>query len=175
MLPALRALSTTPASREAVMQILGRRFALYPQPERTDGEWVEWWDDYLEALDGLAEPAIEAGMAAYVKLPDSEFFPKPGRVRELAKMTPNAAAMAYHTADVLLGGAEPPAPRPSMSEEQMRASREAVRRMCAETVEALTKPKPTPPPLPPIQAKVDETGVSDELRAVLARQADCRL
>lgn len=42
-------------------------------------------------------------------------------------------------------------------------------------IDAEKAKRPKAPDLPPIQAKVDETGVSDELRAVLARQADCRI
>jgi hypothetical protein len=43
---------------------------------------------------GRSPAAIEAGMAEYVRQVDSEFFPKPGKLRELAQKVPNRMARA---------------------------------------------------------------------------------
>jgi hypothetical protein len=94
-LPVLKARATAPASREVIMETIARRFSLFTQPPRSESEWTAWWGDYFEALEGITAGAVEAAMAAWVKLPDSEFMPKPGKLRELAQMTPNRDVKAY--------------------------------------------------------------------------------
>lgn len=180
-LPALRVLATSPASANEVMAILGRRFALYPQPARSDGEWSEWWADYLETLKAIPAPAIEAGMAAYVRLPDSEFFPKPGRIAALAAEQPNDAAKAYSTAAWAIQAACPrvwvPAPVKTPAEIEAEEARHAelaivIQRMAKETVAALkTAERPRPAFRAP-QAKTDETGISAEMRALIAARTN---
>lgn len=181
-LPAIRAFATTPASREETMAVLGKRFALYPQPDRSRGEWDEWWADYLGALDGLARPALEAAMGAYVKLPDSEFFPKPGRIRELAKTAPNPAELAYWKAnsavrqadtDTAMLEARAAAAPPSDVAPEPKPDREAVRRMLADYIashNALKADRPAKPAFKPPQGKVDETGITPEMRDLIGRR-----
>lgn len=77
-----------PATEEQIRDIVGSRFALFPQPERTDEEWAVWWAEYIGALEDLTPAAIEAGMKAWVRSIDAEFMPKPGKLRELAKTAP---------------------------------------------------------------------------------------
>lgn len=88
-LPSLRAQALKSATPDQIKSIIGQRFALFPQPQRNDGEWAAWWADYLSALDGLTPYAIEAGMAAWVRNPDAEFMCKPGKLLELASTVPN--------------------------------------------------------------------------------------
>jgi hypothetical protein len=97
-LPALRREALDQAGPGGVKIVIGRRFALFPQPERSDGEWAMWWADYVEALQALPTGALEAAMAAYVKQDGAEFMPKPGKLLALAKTTPNRGAQAYDRA-----------------------------------------------------------------------------
>jgi len=94
----LRARATQPAGEVGVREVIGRRFAMFPQPDRTDAEWASWWADHFDVLADLSVGALEAAMQAWVKLPDAEFLPKPGKLRELALTTPSRAVGAYQRA-----------------------------------------------------------------------------
>jgi len=85
----LRDEALRPATEDQIKAIVSSRFPLFPQPIRNDQEWAAWWADYFDALSGLTAPAIEAGMAAWVKSIDAEFICKPGKLLDLAKNTPN--------------------------------------------------------------------------------------
>lgn len=97
-LPALRNRALLPACAPGVREVVGKRFGLYPQPERNEAEWAAWWDDYTEALSDLPKSQIEAAMKAWIAKPESEFLPKPGQLRDLARQASNPAAVAYHRA-----------------------------------------------------------------------------
>ena len=171
VMPALREAALKPATEAQIRDKIGQRFALFPQPVRTDDEWAAWWADYIEALSDLTPAAIEAGMAAWVRSADAEFMCKPGKLRELAQTVPNENrwARAYYRAEKATYVAPLPAPEPKRSDD--RPSAEEVRAKVAETLAALTKKdtfarfranKPNPP-----CARVDDTGVSPEMRALL--------
>lgn len=174
-LPALRQEATQPASEAEIIRILSQRFALYPQPDRTDGEWAAWWADYTNALDDLPPSAIEAGMAEYVKGSDSEFFPKPGRIRELAKTSPNRMAMAVEAARNAIRHAEVLEHAKQRSEAptapQTEADKDRVRAMLAEFARQMAEkaPKPKPAP-PPVSGPVDEQGLTQLMRQRLAER-----
>ena len=105
-LPALRQAATIPAGAAGIRTIIGKRFALYPQPERGEGEWAAWWADYVDALSDISPSALEAGMKAWVGKPDSAFLPKPGELRRLAQQTPNALALAIGTIERAINRAD---------------------------------------------------------------------
>ena len=173
-IPALRQAALAPSTEEQIKAIISQRFALFPQPSRNDQEWAAWWADYFDALAGLPAPSVEAGMAAWVKLPDSEFMCKPGKLLELARTTPaNNRWMRAHKIAVA-ACIEPVKdtevePKP----EQERLDRE--------TVDAIMKDfhaqmKAKAPPqvshtrsIPPPCAAVDETGMSADMRALMER------
>lgn len=129
--PLLRQEARRPATIDQIKAIVGSRFALFPQPERSAGEWDMWWADYLSTLEGLTPAAIEAGMAAWVRSIDAEFMPKPGKLRELATTTPatskwTRAAERIRKAipvEPMVALPAPEAPRPS--KEDMAAQMEA--------------------------------------------------
>jgi hypothetical protein len=98
-MPVLHHEATRGATPVEIAQVLSQRFALFPQPDRSEGEWGAWWADYNSALEDMCPAAIEAGMAEYVRQPDSEFFPKPGKLRELAQKVPNRMARAVQAAE----------------------------------------------------------------------------
>lgn len=170
-MPELRDAALRPATRKEIEGIIGQRFELFPQPKRDAGQWAAWWADYFDALEGLTPSAIEAGMAAWVRSADAEFMCKPGKLRELAQTVPNENrwARAYYRAEKATYVAPLPAPEPKRSDD--RPSAEEVRAKVAETLAALTEKdtfarfranKPNPP-----CARVDDTGVSPEMRALL--------
>lgn len=86
-LPILRARLMSPATLMDLKEIIGRRFVTYPQSVRSATEWEMWWSDYETALIGLSAEAVNAGIEAWIAKPESEFLPKPGRLRELALQT----------------------------------------------------------------------------------------
>jgi hypothetical protein len=168
MMPQLRDAAIGPAGKEGVTAIIGRRFVLFPQRERSEGEWLAWWADYHAALEDLPSEAIEAGMQAWVKQPDVEFLPKPGKLRELAQQTRTKAAATYERARgllvdqrLLVGPGEPERREPTPEE------RAAIHRMAKETIAALTKPPSAKPHIFP-PAKTDETGLTAAMREHLA-------
>lgn len=174
-LPALREAALTAATEAQIRAIVGQRFALFPQPERSDGEWAAWWSSYFDALSGLTPFAVEAGMAAWVRSPEAEFMCKPGKLRELAMTVPNdnrwakahhRAERASYVAPVMLP------PEPETRED--RPTREEVEALLAPVIAKLSdmdpiakmqaKRRPSP------QGRVDERGVTAEMRALLAQR-----
>jgi hypothetical protein len=83
LLPQLEA-HIVPAGAEGVKSVLGKLFAIFPQPDRSASEWAAWWEAYLEDLAGFPLWALEAAARDYRRDAKSEFFPKPGPLRELA-------------------------------------------------------------------------------------------
>lgn len=83
LVPALEAM-IIPAGVEAVKSTLGMMFAIYPQPERSREEWAAWWAAYIEDLSEFPLASLEAAVREYRRQGDSEFFPKPGTLRQLA-------------------------------------------------------------------------------------------
>lgn len=176
-LPEIRSEALKPATDEQIKGIVGQRFALFPQPVRNDSEWAAWWADYMDALEGLTAPAIEAGMAAWVRSMDAEFLCKPGKLRELASSTPNTNrwARAYRIAQAAT--ADNPKP-----EEHLKAERGE--RQSAEEVAAIMKDfKATmatkqPPQaqnsyrMKPVHGPVDSQGVTAEGRAIIERMRE---
>lgn len=169
--PALRQEALKPATQDEIRAIIGPRFALFPQPQRTDGEWAAWWAEYFDALEGLTPYAVEAGMAAWVKSPEAEFMAKPGKLRELATTTPNnnrwAKAHMRAQKATAIDEAKTVAPQDRIPPEQFKA-------MMADTLAKLEAKQPPPArrqhARPTPSAPVDERGVSDAARALLERQ-----
>ena len=172
-LPALRDAALTPATEAQIRQTIGTRFALFPQPKRDDGQWAAWWADYYDALRGLTPYAVEAGMAAWVRSPDAEFMAKPGKLRELAMTVPNEnvwarAHMRATTATRTFPEEVQPEPKSAdrPTQEQMKAlMADFHQKMAGKEIRDI-RPKRRPSP----QARVDETGISAEARALMARQ-----
>ena len=174
-IPALRAAALTPATEQQIMATISQRFALFPQPQRNPAEWAAWWADYFDALSGLTAPAVEAGMAAWVKSPDAEWLCKPGKLRELAATVPNNNRWLRAHRLATTACLEPIRDH----EEPITAKRE---RQSADEIAALmadfnAKMKAKAPPpvsrtrmIPPPCAPVDDRGVSEEMRALLAKQ-----
>lgn len=177
-LPALAFSARCPADEGGVQRVIGKRFALFPQPERDGAEWDAWWSDYYAVLADVPESALEAGMGAWVAMPSSQFMPKPGELKELALKTENRAAKAYQRAKAAIEYQpprhfdlmEPPVCTPRGIPEPSKGDKERVLRMAAEYAEKnrpLEKPDTRPMPIP---ATVDEKGVSAEMRSLMERR-----
>lgn len=162
-LPALKAVAESKAGTDGVKAVIGRRLALYPQPQRTDAEAAAWWADYYDTLADVTLASLEAGMRAYVALPGSEFMPKPGQLRELAFTAPCRSLSRYYRAKRALQIADTP-----LEIAAPRADPEAVKALLAE-FEGRTVAK-AKPELPSIAGKVDERGITAEMRALIARR-----
>lgn len=163
-----------PATTDEIKGIVGQRFALFPQPERSDGEWDMWWADYIDALAGLTPFAIEAGMAAWVRHPEAEFMCKPGKLRELATTTANNNrwARAYDRAKRATHVELPP---PEPEDRSDRPTKEQIAAMMAEFHATMAEKDPhakykAKAARPTPSARVDNTGISQEMRAKLAEQ-----
>lgn len=167
-LPALHDYAVGRAGEHGVKAVIGRRFALYPQPQRSDGEWAMWWADYHEVLADTPMCALEAAMAAYVKQSDSEFMPKPGKLLELAKMTPNRGAQAYTRAKLAVTGKPADLPRPEPTADE----KAAVRKMAADFAKTFAERRPASlvPPMPSTAGKPDAGGLTPQMRELLAKQ-----
>ena len=165
LLPSLERTAKLKAGHEGVKAVIGRRFALYPQPPRSEGEAAAWWADYFDVLADVQLASLEAAMRAYVADPESEFMPKPGKLKELAFTTPSRAMGRYYRAKAAIEWKDPAAP--FVPSEEDRAQ---IRRMAEETAAALAPPKPAKPTLPSIAGKADAGGVTPQMRAILARQ-----
>lgn len=131
-----------------------------------------FWQAYT-ILSGVPVEALRKGVEDYLKAPDSEFFPKPGPLKALCdKHAEPIFKAAFRAARA--AGAAPPKAR-SVSEEE----KAAVHRMAAECSQSLSMaavaawPKRiAPEDLPSIAGKVDEGGITPEMRALIARRAE---
>lgn len=171
----LRAAALRPATHDEIKTIIGQRFELFPQPKRDAGQWAAWWADYIDALSGLTAPAVEAGMAAWVKSPDAEWLCKPGKLRELATTVPNTNKWLRAHRLAVAATVEPIRDHEKpITPARERQSAEEVAALMAD-FNAKMKAKAPPPvsrtrSIPPPCAPVDERGVSEEMRALLAKQ-----
>jgi hypothetical protein len=170
-----KAAATYPAGEAGVMEIIGRRFATFPQPERGDGEWAGWWQDYFDALSGEPYESLEAAMREYVREPDAEFIPKPGKLLDLSRKAQTEPGRLYAKLQSALHPAgkqyEPPPQRAPPSE----AEKAAVKRMMAEYAEKMaarvkTTAKRSDPPA--THGKADETGLTPEMRALMTSRQE---
>jgi hypothetical protein len=169
-LPALKAVAEWKAGPEGVRAVIGKRFALYPQPERSEGEWAAWWADYEEVLQDVPLASVEAAMRAWVARPSSEFLPKPGQLHELAYTTVSKTLRRYQRAKRALQLAdEPETARPALPEGVAVDNAAKIREMLAE-FQAKSIPKVAKAAVTNTAGKADETGITPELRAVLQRQ-----
>lgn len=173
-LPVLKSAALAPAGVAGVMQTVGKRFAIYRQPERSEEEWAAFWSDYVDAVGHLSVAALEAGMQAWVNDPSSEFLPKPGKLRELAETTPNRAAKHYTRAQKVAQICRQPIgpngyERPEPTEEERAKVRSMLASFQAQMAERTTAAKPRVE-LPSTAGAPDESGITPAMRQLLKRQ-----
>lgn len=172
-LPRVEEIARRPAGEAGVRAVVGRRFALYPQADRSDAEWAAWWEDYYDALADLPMVALEAAMAAYVRDPASEFLPKPGKLRDLAMRQPNQT-MELHDRLRVLANYRRPEPSNAVYEipapqlRNVESDRAKIREMMAD----FRRPERAPQrrDFPATHGRVDAGGITPELRAIMERR-----
>lgn len=81
--PLLKA-HAAPCGAHAVTRLLSELFPIYPQPDRSDREWVAFWQAYHEDLGDVPAEALRHAIKDYRQSEKAEFFPKPGPLRALA-------------------------------------------------------------------------------------------
>lgn len=169
-LPQLQAVAQAPAGRDGVKLVIGKRFALYPQPQRSEGESAAWWADYFDVLEDVPLASLEAAMRAYVADPKSEFMPKPGKLRELAFTTPSRSLTRFYRARRAVQIADEPKALPAPPVDPS-----LVRQMLAEFQAATDAKKARTPVMPSTAGKPDEGGLTPQMREVLARRQTARV
>ncbi len=185
-LPSLLEAATDPAGHIGVARAISAKFAIFPQPDRSEAQWADFWRDYVDVLGHLSESAIEAGMRQWVRSPDTEFLPKPGKLLKLATTTPNAAATAYERAKYAVEESKARRPienpvavpkvEPKQYAEPTAAEKANVRRMLREfqaqndeLKESRKPPRKEGYGHPPA---VDDAGLTEAMREARYRQAE---
>jgi hypothetical protein len=175
-LPALKAFAMRPAGPDGVRSVVGPRFATFAPPNLSDGEWEAWWSDFEAVCGDITEERLEAGMLAYIRT-GAQFLPKPGELRQHALASaPGKWERAYAIAGTAARQAhaetKPPPPsekRPTREEmAEMMAGFKAQMEAKDPWANRKTAYRPTP------CAKVDETGMSPEMRAKLEAEGRIR-
>lgn len=176
-LPTLKAQAERRAGEEGVRKVIARRFATFPQPERSEDEWAAWWVDYVETLADLSLACLEAAMRAYVAQPSSEFMPKPGVLRHLAETTSSRALQRYYRARraVQLADNPPPSEAPRVVDQ---AQVSQVRRMFNDYVDqSMARVNPLsrrPADRPNTAGKPDAGGLTSAMRELISKRAEMR-
>jgi len=124
-----------PAGDDCVKRVIGKAFAIYPQPVRGPEEWAAWWEAYFDTLSDSPAEAIEAAMKAWIRTDQTGFLPKPGQLMALVSKEAETAYRAVSRVR-MLSRMSPPAPQLVQDEDP-----EARKRMAAE-VRALFSIKP---------------------------------
>lgn len=170
-LPALKAVAEWKAGPEGVKAVVGKRFMLYPQPQRSEGEWNAWWEDYQDALADVPLACLEAAMRAWIARPGSEFMPKPGQLRDLAYTTVSKSLRRYQRAKRALDLIDRPAiPAPTIPEGVAIDNAAEIKRLLADFNAKTVAAETQKPKLPSISGKPDAGGITPEMRQVLAQQ-----
>lgn len=189
-LPAIHANATLPAGPDGVTKLVTSLFVMFPQPHRSEPEWSEFWRSYQIILADQPMTALEAAKEAILRDPKVEFLPKPSRILELAKMTPNRAVKAYDRAKAAIEY-KPPEERGNLSPEQVKemiqpiagrvrleptqADKDRVKRLMREYIEqdearkAKAKTAATAQ-RHDVSGPVDEAGITPTMRAYLNRR-----
>lgn len=173
-LPALKAVAEHKAGEDGVRAVIGRRFALYPQPERDDGEWAGWWADYFDVLADVPLSCLEAAMRAFIARPTSQFMPKPGELRDLAFRTPSRTLQRYQRAKRALQIADD-TPRPVYADDAPQGEavdhQAEIRKMLAEyTAKAGARGPAFAARAPSTAGKPDAGGLTPQMRELIARR-----
>lgn len=154
-----------PAGDQVVMGALAPLVLVFGIGEQAKSQ--AFWGVYREVLADLPRIALDRAVKEYERV--GKFFPKPAEIRELA--LPHAET--FRQAAYRAAKAQEQAPEPMPAAERM--PREKFDALMAEFASIMADKDPflkikAKAARPTPSAKVDERGVSDEMRALLARQ-----
>lgn len=156
-----------PAGSDAVERALAPLVVVFGLGDQAKAK--AFWQVYIESLSDLPRMALDRAASEYPKI--GKFFPKPAEIRELAMPHANALRMAAARAARAAEWEEPkPIPvKDRPTPEQMKALLDDFHATMRDKDPLLKmREKRKPPP----SARVDETGVSAEMRALLERQRE---
>lgn len=171
----LKAKATQPAGASGVQRSLARQFAIYPQPDRTEGEWADFWRLYIDICADLPETALEAGLRKWATSPNSQFLPKPGELRQMSLQAENRAVRSYDRArkaceyqpPKVYDNSHAPEIKPRIiRQEPTQADKDRIRRWAAEYAAQVKTPSVVEPRAN--HGAVDERGLTAEMRARLS-------
>ena len=185
-LPVIHANATIAASREEIIRMVAAKFVTYRQPERSDAEWAVFWDDHCTVLADVSATALESALDACLADPKIEFLPKPAKLRELARLTPNRAVRAYDRAKAAIE-ARPASPIERLSPDKIAemvaplanrprvepsaADKERVRQQMREYIAAddakKAAKKSASCDMKSTAGTTDETGITPQMRAII--------
>jgi len=156
---------TEPAGDKVVMAALAPLVLVYGKGQEATAP--AFWKVYTEALADLPRLALDRAAAEYTRV--GKFFPKPAEIRELADRHALALRQAAYRAGKAAAWEEPKA-----MPQSDRIPPEQFKAMMADTLAKLDAKAAPPARLrtmkPTPSAPVDERGISDAARALLARQ-----
>lgn len=127
-----------------------------------------FWQVYEQALSDLPRMALERAVSEYQRI--GKFFPKPAEIRELAEPHATALRMAAHRAKK---ASEWQAPKGLAEADRIPLDQykalmdDTLGKLAGMDMLGRTKVRQVKPP----QARVDETGISAEARALMERRA----
>ena len=171
---ALDAHAGVPAGVAGVMDVIGRRFALYRQPERTQAEAQAWWEAYSDVLADVPLGSLEAAMIAWLRT-GAEFLPKPGQLLALVGDNPGKDVLASLRARAAVRWRPPEIYREVEYQQPPQVTaenRQAIRAMAASFAKQI--PTRTKAATKPQHGKTDARGVTPELRALMERRGHDR-
>lgn len=94
-LPQLRAEATMQAGPGGVRLALEEWFAIFPQPKRSEAEWLIFYQHYVAICGAQPRAAIRAAMKSWAEREGSQFLPKPGELRALAASIPTPSMKLF--------------------------------------------------------------------------------
>jgi hypothetical protein len=165
----LKAAAQQPAGEVGVREVIGKAFGIYPQPDRSDGEWAAWWGAYVDVLRDVPWPALQAGMNAHIRDPKSEFMPKPGKLLELSRTTKLKVIQAYTRAKAAV---QQIAHCPPPGHEVPTLELQSIPEMARTALDKLTIRREPICGTPPASTggKPDEGGLTPLMRALMAKR-----
>ncbi len=77
--------AAAPAGAQSMVDVMFPYQEPFNRTPRDRNQWKMFWSVYVEALEGVSVGALKAALAAFVKLPNSQFFPAPGPLLALCE------------------------------------------------------------------------------------------
>lgn len=153
-----------PSGPQVVMGALAPLVIVFGKGQ--EAESPAFWRVYTDALSDLPRIALDRAVSEYQRI--GKFFPKPAEIRELALPHANGFRQAAYRASAAQQQPEAPmTPAERIEPEKFKAlMSDFTKQMEGKDILARTRSRMRPPP----HARVDETGISAEARALLERQ-----
>lgn len=110
-LPQLRAEATAQAGPKGVRLALQEWYPVFPQPQRSEPDWILFYQGYTAVCGAQPKAALRAALKAWAQKGDSQFLPKPGELRALAASIPTVPMKLLSRAQAAIRAADDEAER----------------------------------------------------------------